>query len=153
MAVDAMVGRALPPRRGGGRPVSLCIDAGLRRSGEDGARRSRRWRAVPRRGANATPDPKGAKIWSGGAVRTAGTTGCRAFLPPATEMPTIRHVARAAGVSVSSVSKVLNEKPNVSAQVRERVRTVVREMGYRPSIAARALHTKGMQTLACLVPS
>ncbi len=68
-------------------------------------------------------------------------------------LPTIRDVARAAGVSVSSVSKVLNDKPNVSAAVRARVRAVVQELGYRPSVAARSLHSKRTQTLAFLVPS
>lgn len=68
-------------------------------------------------------------------------------------MPTIGDVARRAGVSVSTVSKVLNERPNVRAEVRARVRAVVAELGYRPSQIARALHTKRTRTLAYLVPT
>jgi len=68
-------------------------------------------------------------------------------------MPTISDVARQAGVSVSTVSKVLNDRPNVRQEVRERVRRIMAETGYRPSVMARALHTKRTQTLAYLVPS
>jgi DNA-binding LacI/PurR family transcriptional regulator len=48
-------------------------------------------------------------------------------------------VARAAGVSQKTVSRVVNGEPHVSPEVRERVLRVVRELGYRPNNAARAL--------------
>jgi DNA-binding LacI/PurR family transcriptional regulator len=48
-------------------------------------------------------------------------------------------VARLAGVSQKTVSRVLNDEPHVSAQLRERVLDAARELGYRPNRAARAL--------------
>lgn len=52
---------------------------------------------------------------------------------------TIRDVARAAGVSISTVSLVLNHKGNVSEATRRRVLKVAQELGYVPSRAARDL--------------
>ncbi len=52
---------------------------------------------------------------------------------------TIRDVARAAGVSISTVSLVLNNKGNVSEETRRRVLKVAKELGYVPSRAARDL--------------
>jgi len=68
-------------------------------------------------------------------------------------VPTIRDVARQAGVSVGTVSKVINDNPSVNAELRRRVQEVVAETGYRPSLVARALHTKRTRSLAFLVPS
>lgn len=53
----------------------------------------------------------------------------------------IRDVARAAGVSHQTVSRVLNNQPMVRAETRERVLTAIRELDYRPSHTARALVT------------
>ncbi|TMR15910.1 LacI family transcriptional regulator [Nonomuraea turkmeniaca] len=53
--------------------------------------------------------------------------------------PTSTDVARRAGVSQKTVSRVMNGEPYVSADVRERVLAVARELGYRPNTAARAL--------------
>ena len=50
-------------------------------------------------------------------------------------------VARLAGVSHQTVSRVLNEHKNVSEQTRTRVRAAIVELGYRPDRAARALVT------------
>ncbi|SEP61089.1 transcriptional regulator, LacI family [Streptomyces sp. yr375] len=48
-------------------------------------------------------------------------------------------VARAAGVSQKTVSRVVNGEPHVSPEVRDRVLRAVRELDYRPNTAARAL--------------
>jgi DNA-binding LacI/PurR family transcriptional regulator len=48
-------------------------------------------------------------------------------------------VARLAGVSQKTVSRVINGEPNVSEQLRDRVLSAARELGYRPNTAARAL--------------
>ncbi|WP_327319448.1 LacI family DNA-binding transcriptional regulator [Streptomyces sp. NBC_01235] len=48
-------------------------------------------------------------------------------------------VARAAGVSQKTVSRVVNGEPHVSPGVRDRVLRVIRELDYRPNTAARAL--------------
>ncbi|MDP1027572.1 LacI family DNA-binding transcriptional regulator [Sphingomonas sp. KR1UV-12] len=52
---------------------------------------------------------------------------------------TIRHVAAEAGVSLQTVSRVINNEPNVRDAVRARVNAAVERLGYIPSIAARRL--------------
>ena len=53
--------------------------------------------------------------------------------------PTIKDIARLAGVSKASVSYALNDLPGVSEQTRERVRAAAADLGWRPSAAARSL--------------
>ena len=50
---------------------------------------------------------------------------------------TINDVAARAGVSKRTVSRVMNEEPNITADTRERVMEVVQRLGYRPNPAAR----------------
>ena len=52
---------------------------------------------------------------------------------------TLEDIARQAGVSRSTVSRVVNDHPNVKPAVRQRVLTVIETTGYRPNPAARAL--------------
>ena len=52
---------------------------------------------------------------------------------------TIKDIAKACGVSVSTVSRVLNNRPDVSAEVRRRVLGVVEDKGYIPNNSARDL--------------
>jgi DNA-binding LacI/PurR family transcriptional regulator len=53
--------------------------------------------------------------------------------------PSIRDVAAAAGVSYQTVSRVLNNSPNVSPETRQQVLDVIDRLGYRPNRAAQAL--------------
>lgn len=53
-------------------------------------------------------------------------------------MPSIRDVAAAAGVSYQTVSRVLNDSPNVKPDTRRQVPDVIERLGYRPNRAARA---------------
>lgn len=53
--------------------------------------------------------------------------------------PTINDVARVAGVSKKTVSRVINRSPLLNAETRERVEKVIRELGYVPNPQARAL--------------
>src|SRR5690242_8049854 len=53
--------------------------------------------------------------------------------------PVMDDVARLAGVSKQTVSRVLNEHPSVRAETREAVLTAMRTLGYRPSRSARSL--------------
>ncbi|RSS74784.1 LacI family DNA-binding transcriptional regulator [Streptomyces sp. WAC06614] len=53
--------------------------------------------------------------------------------------PTIKDIARRAGVSGSAVSFALNDRPGVSRETRARIRRVAEELGWRPDSAARAL--------------
>jgi LacI family transcriptional regulator len=62
---------------------------------------------------------------------------------------TIKEVAQAAGVSTQTVSRVLNDRRDVSAETRERIRGIIDEMGYSPNVLARSLiqgrsHTLGV---------
>ncbi len=52
---------------------------------------------------------------------------------------TIIDVARVAGVSYQTVSRVINSKPDVSIETRKRVEAVIQELGYKPSDIARSL--------------
>lgn len=52
---------------------------------------------------------------------------------------TIKHVAARAGVSLQTVSRVLNDGPNVRPAMRERVQAAIDTLGYVPSIAARRM--------------
>ncbi|MGW6703414.1 LacI family DNA-binding transcriptional regulator [Streptomyces sp. NPDC054956] len=53
--------------------------------------------------------------------------------------PTIKDIARRAGVSESAVSFALNDRPGVSQDTRARIREVAEELGWQPNSAARAL--------------
>jgi LacI family transcriptional regulator/LacI family repressor for deo operon, udp, cdd, tsx, nupC, and nupG len=66
--------------------------------------------------------------------------------------PTIRDVARHAGVGVGTVSRVLNDSPLVSDAARERVRDAILELGYRPSSSARRLSLGRTQTIGVVAP-
>lgn len=57
-------------------------------------------------------------------------------------MVTIYDVAKKSGYSITTVSKVLNNYPNVSDKAKEKVEMVVKELGYMPNSSARTLATK-----------
>ncbi|MEV6109266.1 LacI family DNA-binding transcriptional regulator [Streptomyces sp. NPDC051940] len=65
---------------------------------------------------------------------------------------TIGDVAQAAGASVATVSRVLNGVNTVDPALAERVRTVIGELGYRPSAAAQGLARGRSGTIGVLVP-
>jgi len=65
---------------------------------------------------------------------------------------TIYEVAREAGVSTATVSKVINNTGNMREETRKRVLNVIKEMNYHPNLVASALTGKGTQTLGLLVP-
>lgn len=65
---------------------------------------------------------------------------------------TIRDVAKVAGVSLKTVSRVINDEPYVHAETRARVRKAVESLGFHPNPIARGLNTKRMQTLGLVVP-
>jgi LacI family transcriptional regulator len=66
---------------------------------------------------------------------------------------TIRDVAKAAGVSVTTVSHVMNGTRHVAPATSERVLGAVTHLGYRPSAVARALKGEGTKTVGMLVTS
>jgi len=63
---------------------------------------------------------------------------------------TIRDVAAAAGVSYQTVSRVLNDKPDVAEETRRRVCQVIEELAYQPSAVARSLVSKRTRTLGLI---
>ncbi|MFD7234570.1 LacI family DNA-binding transcriptional regulator [Streptomyces syringium] len=65
--------------------------------------------------------------------------------------PTMKDIARRAGVSESAVSFALNDRPGVSAATRDRVRRVAEELGWQPSTAARALSGEGSATVGLVL--
>jgi DNA-binding LacI/PurR family transcriptional regulator len=67
-------------------------------------------------------------------------------------MPTISDVARAAGVSVSTVSYVLSGRRPISAPTRARVQAAIAELGFHPHAGARALASSRTNVLALVVP-
>ncbi|MFE5672780.1 LacI family DNA-binding transcriptional regulator [Agromyces sp. NPDC056523] len=70
---------------------------------------------------------------------TAGGGSAPAADPAAAGVPTMFDVARHAGVSHQTVSRVLNDLPGVAAATRERVRQSMAELNYAPSPTARAM--------------
>jgi len=68
-------------------------------------------------------------------------------------MVSIKDVARHAGVSHASVSRVLSNKPHVSDQLKRRVLHAVNELGYRPDATARRLREHGSSKVVGLIIS
>jgi len=66
--------------------------------------------------------------------------------------PTIRDVARAAGVGLGTASRVLTGARGVSREAQERVEAAIRELGFEPSRAARALRGGRTHTIGVLIP-
>src|SRR3954454_5648185 len=65
---------------------------------------------------------------------------------------TIRDVARHAGVSVATVSRVLNDIPVVRTEMRDRVREAISALDYRPSSTARSLSLGRSQAIGVVAP-
>lgn len=65
----------------------------------------------------------------------------------------LEDIGRLAGVSRSTVSRVVNDQPNVKPDVRERVREVIRRTGYTPNVAARSLVSGRSGVIGLVIPS
>jgi LacI family transcriptional regulator len=65
---------------------------------------------------------------------------------------TLEEIAKLAGVSRSTVSRVVNDQPSVREPVRERVWQVIRETGYQPHAAARSLVTRRTRIVGVIIP-
>lgn len=66
---------------------------------------------------------------------------------------TIYHVAHEAGLSIATVSRVLNGKKNVAAATREKVLSICKKLNYRPSINARQLHGENLFDIGVILGS
>ena len=65
---------------------------------------------------------------------------------------TLEDIARQAGVSRSTVSRVVNGQPYVKAEVRERVLKVIQNTGYHPNLAARTLASQRSWMIGLVLP-
>jgi LacI family transcriptional regulator len=85
-----------------------------------------------------TPDPDADPVaYGGGNGRSHG--GREMPMRTRSRSLTLEEIGKRAGVSRSTVSRVLNDHPDVRPEVRARVEEVIRETGYQPNQAARAL--------------
>src|SRR5689334_6608692 len=67
------------------------------------------------------------------------------------KMATIQDVAKHAGVSIATVSRVLNGSAYVNKEVADRVRAAVKELQYQPSRAAQALRANRSRIIGLLI--
>lgn len=68
-------------------------------------------------------------------------------------MATISEVAKRAGVSVATISRVLNNSPLVTEATKEHVRNIIEELDYHPNVVARSLRSSKSRLLLALVPN
>ncbi|TCN24181.1 LacI family transcriptional regulator [Mesobacillus foraminis] len=68
-------------------------------------------------------------------------------------MTTIRDVAREAGVSVATVSRIINNKGEASPETIARVKRVIKELNYKPNSLAKSLSKRNSDLIALLVPT
>lgn len=64
---------------------------------------------------------------------------------------TIKDIARIAGVSIATVSRVINGNYPVSSEAREKVSNAIKEFNYRPNAIARSLKMESTHTIGLLV--
>lgn len=67
-------------------------------------------------------------------------------------MATIYDIAREAGVSIATVSKVINQTGRISDKTRKHVQDVMKRIDYQPSVVASALTKKRTYSLGLLIP-
>jgi LacI family transcriptional regulator len=65
---------------------------------------------------------------------------------------TMKDIAEELGISIGTVSKVLRDHPDISDKMRERVQRRIRELNYRPNLAARTLVTGRTYTVGLVAP-
>jgi len=100
-------------------------------------------------GHRSAADARARPATAAGAVLAESTPG-RETAGTAMMRVRIEDVAAAAGVSIKTVSRVLNDEPNVSDGTRERVREAVERMNYRPHPSARVLAGRRSYLVAML---
>ena len=65
---------------------------------------------------------------------------------------TIRDIAKVAGVTHGTVSRALRGSPLVRAETAERIKSIARNMGYRPNRIAQSLRQKRTKTIGLVIP-
>ena len=66
---------------------------------------------------------------------------------------TIYQVAKAAGVSLATVSRVINKQDSVTPETRAKVERTIQQLGYKPSGLAQALATNRTTNIGVIIPS
>lgn len=66
-------------------------------------------------------------------------------------MTTLKQVAEAAGVSMKTVSRVVNKSPNVARKTRQHVEVIIKEMNYQPNLLARSLASGKTNAIGLLI--
>ena len=66
--------------------------------------------------------------------------------------PTMHDVARVAGVSIKTVSNVINDYPHVRPGTRDRVNEAIEQLDYRPNLSARGLRSGRTGVIGLAVP-
>jgi len=69
----------------------------------------------------------------------------------ASKRPTIKDVARLAGVSLVSVSRVLNDHPNLKESTRKKVQRAIKELKYSPNSVAQSMRTRTSNTFGYII--
>jgi LacI family transcriptional regulator len=64
-----------------------------------------------------------------------------------TQRVTMKSIARDAGVPLTTVSRALNDRPDIHPATRERILAIAQELGYIPSAIARSLATQRPHTI------
>ncbi|MBZ8176607.1 LacI family DNA-binding transcriptional regulator [Corynebacterium poyangense] len=72
---------------------------------------------------------------------------------PQRSTPTLKELARLAGVSVSTISRALANNPAIAPATREKIQRLAKEQGYRPNAQARALQSRRSGSIGLIVPS
>ncbi|MEO1440678.1 MAG: LacI family DNA-binding transcriptional regulator [Chloroflexota bacterium] len=66
---------------------------------------------------------------------------------------TLEDIGKLAGVSRATVSRVVNNHPNISPEVRQRVQNIIEETGYQPNLAARQLASNRSDIIGLVIPN
>ncbi len=82
---------------------------------------------------------------------TSVALGPRAVPVSSGPAPTMKEVADRAGVSFKSVSRVINDHPHVTAELRSRVEAAMVELGYAPNAVARTLRSASSPTVGLVI--
>lgn len=84
---------------------------------------------------------------------TPGLQDCNRLQSNSEDTPRLDDVAKLAGVSTATVSRVLNRRKSVTQEMRNRVFQAVEQLGYVPHGAARALASRRSKTIGAIVPT
>lgn len=66
---------------------------------------------------------------------------------------TMKDVARVAGVSVGTVSRVINNEPGIKERTLEKVNAAIKELNYIPDVYARGMKKNKTETIALIIPT